>query len=1168
MASVVLLPKTEPNAVEFVKAAMRDWGLDPTQEIDLSDPMSRLVLAVVITSIENGRDVYSYTQFIKGCAMSLGIDPDQLALVLNPNGIAIENQTDFSSPATGFVSPASPQIKQGGSGVSATELSGYIQLGVTTTLNSSGWSLGGVVGTPLGSILPGSTNLLNAGTNLLGGTGYNINPGQGGPVATPTAFGGQIDTVLATIRSNESGSVNGNYNIINYEARAAGFPLNVDLTGKSVAEVYSFQSQILASGSNSSALGAYQMTKGFIQTQMKELGLDPNKTTWSPELQDQLAANAAGKYLQGGLENVPTRWYGTNDAGVQAAYNQKWLSEYNRLGQSGYRPSGSSASVNNPQGQYNSSTTPSDSAVTGTNPTGNSPSGNLQKYPPSTFKEEWAVSNGYNIRTDIRNSDGTKLVGYEFTNPTTGEKVIAYPDGSIFNVDGKQLDTTQPKIPQDALDAGYGRIISTNPDGSYVLGPGEPMKVISGVPGVKNSKIETGSIVPNDPENYLVIRDGAVVKAGPSATNWDGKSNTEDVMQSQGWKDAIDPSSAYRTTDSSAVSPTGNTLGTAANGDPIRIIPGVPGEKNSASISVYDLPPITAQNGSTNTTAGATPALSTAQSQLNISQGQQEQFINTKVGEVVSLQKEVDAQRDIIASVSEERAALTDQLNRIETTGFTGPAGGNFETAVVTKSIVIDGYRDRIIEETANKTALEQQLGDGLGYFTPEQLKDYSEKIAAADKRIADFTEKRDIAQADLTQFKGTVNELQASAIRTKIDSLDAIQKEAEVKVATVESTIQAKRDEISNATDTYAGLQTSKETVSLIDQNQSIRTQIDNNNAKIEEYKATIRDNQESPSAAADAQRQIDAINQENSNLQNQYNQNQTKIYDRVSAVEESPGGADVPTRITVSSEQTALSESTKNPNAVYEVTDSYGTVTNYQNGVKISSDDFGFGRAADPASAYADTKFYGPGGVEIANPGDLPTSAASGVPQPQSVSQVISTTSVGVSGPEEGLAKSEQDPESYYKSVDIDGTEKYFQGGKEISPSTGLPLDYVPSAAERELQVRSEMPTDVPLPPPRPAELRDNLYGVETVQRDSVDTAKADSAADQESIYRVETSDGTKYYQGGNEMKPEPISQGGTSDASSGAGGAAGGAGSAAGAAGGAAQAGSAAGAMAQGC
>jgi hypothetical protein len=149
------------------------------------------------------------------------------------------------------------------------------------------------------------------------------------------------------------------------------------------------------------------------------------------------------------------------------------------------------------------------------------------------------------------------------------------------------------------------------------------------------------------------------------------------------------------------------------------------------------------------------------------------------------------------------------------------------------------------------------------------------------------------------------------------------------------------------------------------------------------------------------------------------------------------------------------------------------------------------------------------------------LPTSAASGVPQPQSVSQVISTTSVGVSGPEEGLAKSEQDPESYYKSVDIDGTEKYFQGGKEISPSTGLPLDYVPSAAERELQVRSEMPTDVPLPPPRPAELRDNLYGVETVQRDSVDTAKADSAADQESIYRVETSDGTKYYQGGNEMK-----------------------------------------------
>ena len=167
MANVVLLPKTEPNAQEFVKRAMQDWGLDPTQEIDLNDPMTRLTMAIVITSIENGRDVYSYTQFVKGCAMSLGMDPDQLATMLNPDGIAAENQTDFSSPATGFVSPTIPQIKNGGSSLSPSSLSGYIQLGISATLNAPSYSLGGVVA-PLNQLLPG-------------GQVYSVAPGLSGP---------------------------------------------------------------------------------------------------------------------------------------------------------------------------------------------------------------------------------------------------------------------------------------------------------------------------------------------------------------------------------------------------------------------------------------------------------------------------------------------------------------------------------------------------------------------------------------------------------------------------------------------------------------------------------------------------------------------------------------------------------------------------------------------------------------------------------------------------------------------------------------------------------------------------------------------------------------------------------------------------------------------------
>jgi hypothetical protein len=113
---------TDPKHKDFLTKVVTKFGLDPKQQIDVNDPMTKLTLAIAITSVEQGRSNYSYDQYVKGIAKSIGLDPSVLDKELNPTKLGIEN----NSGTSGFVSPSVPTISTGGASVPKVNISAYI----------------------------------------------------------------------------------------------------------------------------------------------------------------------------------------------------------------------------------------------------------------------------------------------------------------------------------------------------------------------------------------------------------------------------------------------------------------------------------------------------------------------------------------------------------------------------------------------------------------------------------------------------------------------------------------------------------------------------------------------------------------------------------------------------------------------------------------------------------------------------------------------------------------------------------------------------------------------------------------------------------------------------------------------------------------------------------
>jgi len=277
----------DPRAQAFLTKMQSDWGMDPGQTIDMNDPMTKLVMTMVIASIEQGRDLYSYDQYIKGCAMSAGIDPDTFDSEVNPTSLAIQNNTTGIS---NFVSPSSYTIKLGGSSLPTMQLSQYIQLGIQGSFNYLNYS----------GVTPGTSVYGPGGvTGVVGST-------------TPTSpiyanTDGNYSPILNTIKTVESG---GDYS---------------------------------AQNPTSSASGAYQFIDSTWRSAAKEAGVDVNQYPRAymapPEVQDTVAANQVQKILAANgndVTKVPVVWYTGNARGENpnvtpaqlAAYTGKWGNVY------------------------------------------------------------------------------------------------------------------------------------------------------------------------------------------------------------------------------------------------------------------------------------------------------------------------------------------------------------------------------------------------------------------------------------------------------------------------------------------------------------------------------------------------------------------------------------------------------------------------------------------------------------------------------------------------------------------------------------------------------------------------------------------------------------------------------------------------------------------------
>jgi hypothetical protein len=61
----------DPVYKDYIAKLQTLFGMDPTQTIDVNDPTTKLTMAVVLTTVEQGRNNYSYDQFVKGIAKSI-----------------------------------------------------------------------------------------------------------------------------------------------------------------------------------------------------------------------------------------------------------------------------------------------------------------------------------------------------------------------------------------------------------------------------------------------------------------------------------------------------------------------------------------------------------------------------------------------------------------------------------------------------------------------------------------------------------------------------------------------------------------------------------------------------------------------------------------------------------------------------------------------------------------------------------------------------------------------------------------------------------------------------------------------------------------------------------------------------------------------------------------
>jgi lysophospholipase L1-like esterase len=447
----------DPNITDFIAQAVSKFGLSPTQPIDVSDPLTRLSMAVIITNIEQGRDIYSYDQFVKGSAMSAGLDPDTYNTLVSAVSLGFEN---FQA-AGGFVSPASTKVSSGGSSV-PTNLSSYVQAAevvakvsassidsiisstqailainalnginpLTGLTNGISAPTGVNTDNPIGNFFSGIgqkvTGAVNTVTDALGITTSNNNSAVTGSVADPNKVGSNDSYIVISMGSNDVGTVSAtktqeNLTAAIAAAKQAGYPTeNIIVTIPALAGA---RERII------NAIAANPGVKSIDAGSVPNDGLHPSAEGYK-QLGDKVAA-ITGKDKEVTCEGDSLCSAGGIGDSINAKYGIDSYSNGN-IGKT------STYLVNN---EFKNLDSVADSIPAATPFTPNQ-----NTFTPSEAAkaaQTVAKENGFTVETPV-SVDG-KIVGWVATNPIT-------KDTLVFNqLNGKLIDSagTPIKTPAD-----------------------------------------------------------------------------------------------------------------------------------------------------------------------------------------------------------------------------------------------------------------------------------------------------------------------------------------------------------------------------------------------------------------------------------------------------------------------------------------------------------------------------------------------------------------------------------------------------------------------------------------------------------------------------------------------------------------------------------------------
>jgi len=523
---------TNPVAVDFLKSLTYKFGLDPKQQIDMNDPMTRLVMAISIATTEQGENIYSYDQYIKGCAESAGIDPAVFDSEVNPTSLGIENNnpstgTNASSAGgsagggggntSGYVSPKLPKIVAGGSSLPTTLISQYAAAGTAAiiatpafqnvfggiALNTISFKDGGlVVENPVNavsnSIAASVTNAQGVITSTVAGAtaaiGSAINNYTGPTIPINSdAIGQRVAAFTATLESGGLQNQSDVYqSMLNRSAQgySGGDLLNV-VTAR---EQYSPMSAALY-GTTSGGAGAYSGL-GISKAELTQLASQDN---WASALQTRFGAgNAASAqtivndYNAGGTLSQNSASF----VGGRTDFRGTTVTTYAGISRGG---GGANTFGNvNASGKVGS--------ITGT-------SVGATDQTPITNISNLGLPSGETYTRAGYTAETTTDAGYTTYKDSKGNEFYRYSDGSVYN-SKDQLITTPTGVP-----ATYNQP-TLNADGSYTYTDPSTGKSFTQSADLKTIKDPNGDPINSglykiDPETGILTPAGATT-GGPA----------------------------------------------------------------------------------------------------------------------------------------------------------------------------------------------------------------------------------------------------------------------------------------------------------------------------------------------------------------------------------------------------------------------------------------------------------------------------------------------------------------------------------------------------------------------------------------------------------------------------------------------------------------------------